>query len=543
MIKNTILASGFVLASISAYNQDFDWGISLGGVSTELPNAIVSDPSNDCIYVTGFFFNEIDMNPGPDLIEFSSAGASDIFLVKFDTEGNYIWANQLGGADFDDGVDLAVDQSGNVLLLIDDDKLGVNKYDSDGTLLWSYETEGMGSPAGKAMVLDSDDNVYITGNFLDTVDFNADVAEEEVLIADVFSDGFILKLTEDGSFDWVQQIIGDQDVSPSGIDLSDDGDIYLTGYFNGTVDLNPGSETASYTAASLTDVYVLRLNSSGDFEWASVMAGASSTQTEGIAVDTEGNSYITGHFNGEIDFDPSEDEELMTPFGEDDIFVQKLDVDGNLVWVHQFGGVSFDLPKDLILDENENILVTGNFTGIADFDPTEEEYLLYVDDELSSTSFVFKITSDGLLKWAVNFESNSGGFNTGASLDVDDENNIYITGGYWWNIDMDPGISEAVVNAADLYDIYLVKLNLNTSGLEVHESVTMNLYPNPSRGEFYLDVPEGSNVQILSIDGKLIKEFKSEIGKKYDFSGVNRGQYFVKVQSGSQVETLKLVVN
>ncbi|MCG8574714.1 MAG: SBBP repeat-containing protein [Flavobacteriales bacterium] len=543
MIKNTILASGFVLASISAYNQDFDWGISLGGVSTELPNAIVSDPSNDCIYVTGFFFNEIDMNPGPDLIEFGSAGASDIFLVKFDTEGNYIWANQLGGADFDDGVDLAVDQSGNVLLLIDDDKLGVNKYDSDGTLLWSYETEGMGSPAGKAMVLDSDDNVYITGNFLDTVDFNADVAEEEVLIADVFSDGFILKLTEDGSFDWVQQIIGDQDVSPSGIDLSDDGDIYLTGYFNGTVDLNPGSETASYTAASLTDVYVLRLNSSGDFEWASVMAGASSTQTEGIAVDTEGNSYITGHFNGEIDFDPSEDEELMTPFGEDDIFVQKLDVDGNLVWVHQFGGVSFDLPKDLILDENENILVTGNFTGIADFDPTEEEYLLYVDDELSSTSFVFKITSDGLLKWAVNFESNSGGFNTGASLDVDDENNIYITGGYWWNIDMDPGISEAVVNAADLYDIYLVKLNLNTSGLEVHESVTMNLYPNPSRGEFYLDVPEGSNVQILSIDGKLIKEFKSEIGKKYDFSGVNRGQYFVKVQSGSQVETLKLVVN
>ncbi|MFC2111335.1 SBBP repeat-containing protein [Bacteroidota bacterium] len=105
------------------------------------------------------------------------------------------------------------------------------------------------------------------------------------------------------------------------------------------------------------------------FEWAKQMGGTGNDAGESITTDNNGNIYTTGSFYGTVDFDPGSGTTNLTSAGSGDIFIQKLDASGNLLWIKQMGGITFDIGYSITTDNSGNIYSTGNFEGTADFDP------------------------------------------------------------------------------------------------------------------------------------------------------------------------------
>ena len=122
------------------------------------------------------------------------------------------------------------------------------------------------------------------------------------------------------------------------------GNVYTTGRFNGTADFDPGPGTANLVSSGSTDVFVSKLNSAGELVWVKQLGGTSTAGdfSESVAVDSSGNVYTTGWFNGTADFDPGAGTANLVSAGNSDVFVSKLDSTGTFVWAKQLSGTGFE---------------------------------------------------------------------------------------------------------------------------------------------------------------------------------------------------------
>jgi hypothetical protein len=176
-------------------------------------------------------------------------------------------------------------------------------------------------------------------------------------------------LAGDGDFVWAKQMGGtDYDVG-QGIAVDMAGNVYTTGYFQGTADFDPGPGSFNLTSTGNEDIFVSKLDSAGNLVWAKQMGGTSGDAGQDIAVDAAGNVYTTGFFYSTVDFDPGPGTFNLTSTGDTDIFVSKLDSAGNFVWAKQMGGTDPDAGYDIAVDAAGNVYTTGYFWGTADFDP------------------------------------------------------------------------------------------------------------------------------------------------------------------------------
>ncbi len=153
------------------------------------------------------------------------------------------------------------------------------------------------------------------------------------------------------------------------IALDGSGNVYTTGFFEGTADFDPGAGVFNLTSAGYRDIYISKLDASGNFVWAKAMGGAFDDLGSSIAIDGSGNVYTTGYFSGTVDFDPGAGVFNLTSAGFEDIFISKLDASGNFVWANAMGGADPDYGSSIALDGSGNVYTTGFFEGTADFDP------------------------------------------------------------------------------------------------------------------------------------------------------------------------------
>ncbi|HEX6426137.1 MAG TPA: SBBP repeat-containing protein, partial [Niastella sp.] len=154
-----------------------------------------------------------------------------------------------------------------------------------------------------------------------------------------------------------------------GIVLDGAGNRYITGYFNGAVDFDPGAGTQNLTSAGSNDIFLAKYDASGNYVWAKGMGGIGFEMGYSLAVDASGNSYITGQFTGTVDFDPGSGTQNLTTTGNADIFLAKYDASGNYMWAQQIGATNNDIGYALAVDASGNSYITGYFNGTVDFDP------------------------------------------------------------------------------------------------------------------------------------------------------------------------------
>lgn len=317
---------------------------------------------------------------------------------------------------------------------------------------------------GRSIALDKSGNVYTTGVFWDKANFDMPPGSYYLTSAGA-SDVFISKMRNNGDLVWAKQLAGQNYTEGNDITVDDNGNLYIVGSFEAATDFDPGSGTYSLTPKGYKDAFVCKLDSNGNFIWAKQFGGEAQAmdqcEARSVAVDASGNVYTTGLIlYGKADFDPGAGNYLLTTAGDFDIFISKLDSNGNFVWANRIGGNKRDVSSKIVSDEKGNICLTGTYTGSVDFDPGAGTLILSTPHPLVTNLFISRYKSDGTLAWANGFASVNGGSNgiIGYGIALDRQGYVYTTGKYFGTVDFDPGagISE-ITSVGASSDAFIVK--------------------------------------------------------------------------------------
>lgn len=302
------------------------------------------------------------------------------------------------------------------------------------TYQWAKQLGGPGSDVSYSIATDAVGNVYTTGFFQSTGDFDPGPGTFNLTSAGSW-DIFITKLDASGNFVWAKSIGDVNNDRGRSITIDASGNVYTTGLFEGTVDFDPGAGTFNLSSIS-SDIFVCKLDASGNFIWAKAMGGSGLDYGYSIATDASGNVLITGQFQLTSDFDPNAGVFNLTSAGNDDIFISKLDASGDFVWAKKIGGTGYDIGNDIALDAGGNVYTTGYFDGTVDFDPGAGTFNL-TSTSGSSDVFVSKLDASGNFVFGKKMGGNLGDY--GESITIDISGNIFISGAFNGTGDFDPG--------------------------------------------------------------------------------------------------------
>lgn len=393
------------------YSQNFEWAIPFQGLYNSESTDITVDNSGN-VYTTGWFEVNADFDPSASTYNLNSSASRTAYISKHDTNGNIIWTVKIGDS-------------------------GYNQ--------------------GNSVFIDSNSNIYITGYYQDTADFNPSATEVFNMTSTGVYDVFVLKLDNNGNFIWAKSFGGTS--VDMGLDIvAGSNEVYVSGRYQGTIDLDPGANTSNVTSNGSLDAFLLKLDENGDFLWGNSFGGTSNERAESIGLDSLGNVIALFFYNGTVDFDPSASVSNLTSAGGSDAAIVKFDANGNFIWAKGMGGTSTEEPSKLVIDSNDNIITTGYFSGIADFDPSGAIANLTATG--SFNVFVSKLDEDGNYIWAKAIKSD---VNCDAKgIAIDSNNNILVNGLFSGITDFNPDsviINNVTSNGGN--DVFVTKLDEN----------------------------------------------------------------------------------
>ena len=554
-----LLFTCFTLIS-NAQVPNFEWAKHMGGTNRDTGRGIATDTDGNT-YTTGYFIGISDYDPGPGEVNLNAHNLYHIFIQKLDADGNLLWVKQIGGVDgHSQGFAITVDTNGNVYVtgsfngLVDFDPgsgeanltasgtdIFVLKLDTNGNYLWAKRMGGGSWDDGFAITTDTSGNVYTTGSFVGMVDFdpNAGVAN---LHSAGDSDIFIQKLDTNGNFLWAKGMGSTSSDKGFSITTDNAGNVLTTGYFVLTVDFDPGAGTANLTS-STNEVFIQKLDTDGNFIWAKKMGGNNNEFGYAITTDTNNNIYTTGFFEGTADFDPNAGVANLTAVGNSDIFIQKLDANGNFQWAKQMGGSDIeDVGFAIVTDQNANVYTTGTFRGTVDFDPGTNVAALTSTG--ATDIFIQSLDTNGNYRWAINMGDIHP--DTGRAIAIHNNSNIYTSGSFFGTVDFDPSANVENLTQAGGYDVFIQKLGINS--LSVNDYVlgtAYNLYPNPTSGQFTIVFASMQSDIEISVSDVLGRQLCASQYKHTDSVNIEinhpAGVYYIKIKTPQGKKTIPVV--
>lgn len=274
-------------AFVSKFNPsgDFQWVRVWGGSGWDTAYQCEAD-SDGTVYVAGRFAGTVDFDPTGGVDNHSATGGDDLFLSKLSATGAYQWARTWeGNTHWNVGSGLTIDDSGNVYFAgqfedsVDfdpgtgtdwhtsngDDDAFLSKFSSIGDFIWARTWGGIGSDAGNQVAWDGDENLYVTGYFRDTVDFDPGLVDVDNHTSNGGSDVYLSKFDDTGDFMWALTWGGTGGDNGNGVDACPFGPIYVTGGFNGTVDFDPGPGVLELTSVGTSDVFLSKILPTGSW--------------------------------------------------------------------------------------------------------------------------------------------------------------------------------------------------------------------------------------------------------------------------------------
>jgi len=471
-------------------NGDLVWAVSFGNDYFDYGTAITTDSIGN-VYVSGYFEETGDFNPGPEEFILEAQGNGDIFIVKLDSNGEFVWAKTVGGTDYEEPTSIGVDELGNV---------------------------------------------FVLGYLYGTVDFDPS-DNEFIKSSQGAADVFLLKLNSFGEFLDVYTYGGTGQDLALEMFVKSSTEIFLSGYFDGTADLDPRTfNDYIITATDETIGYTMQLDETG--------AIVNIVNTEGgnvaiyaVEADLQNNIYIAGVFDGVVNFDPQSDnlENTLSSTTDYNGFVLKVSPTGNVEWVRQLSSESSNRIFDIAIGSNGTVNVSGFFGGSIDLNPSStEDFILTKISGSASDAFLLVLDNNGFFLRGEQF----GGvdFIDTHQIGMDGEDNVYISGQFELTVDIDP--SPSVVNnvtAVEYRDSYLFKISNDLLNNEEHIYPSVKLFPNPADNLIYL---KGSN-KFVSMGYEIFNSLGQKVDKGLLLQ--NGGIYVENLKPG--VYTIKLVNN
>ncbi len=397
-----------LLFSNTLYGQYFSWAVGLGGVQNEEANDLKVDASGN-VYTLGKFGSPTDFDPGPGSTVVTPTGTHDMFLSKLDGNGNFVSVWCVGGL--------------------------------SGTYFRPGDIER-----------DASGNMYISGFFYGlTADFDPGPGIQNQTPSG--NDGFVLKLNAAGNFVWVKKI-SNCEVQDLSLDAS--GNVFFTGKYSGTIDADPGVLNVFQTSNGNTDIILIKLNSAGTYQWSKNLGGTFLETPATLDLRANGNILITGFFGTTIDCDPGPGTYNLTagPMAPNS-FIVEWDAAGDFINAVQLMGPNI---YDLHIDGGDNLYLCGTYPYLTDFDPGPG---VHNDTTFMSSrdAFILKLNSSMDFLW----ERRTGNFDFDYAFSIsgDAAGNIYCSGSFGINCDIDPGPGTNFVLSNGDNDIFVQKLDAN----------------------------------------------------------------------------------
>jgi len=450
------------------------WAGSWGGLNDDSANDVSVDTIGN-VYTVGSFaktpdFDFVDFDPGAGEETRTSNGMDDVFLSKLDTDGNLEWVRTWGGPEND--------------------------------AAYGVTAGGLG-------------NIYVTGTFRDTVDFDPSGAVAE-FTSNGLTDIFLTQFDSDGNYVRTLTWGGTGEDTGYRVTTGILGSVCVVGSFNGDVDFDPGVGTDNHSSEGSDDAFLVAFDSAGVFSWAVTWGGVGREIAYDVETDAAGGGdiLVSGDFEDTVDFDPDPvDTDNHTVFGAQDSYISRFDSSGDLIRALSWGGPGTDRCKGIATGADGATYGVGTFYGDVDFDPGPGETIMGF--AYHSDIYISKFDSDGIFEWVQTINGNlsdiandvvvdSGGnailtgFYTndmplpfrgiqyvifkfdpsgtnlwgnvwtahpdydakGCGITVDGLDNIYTTGNFWGTIDFNPDVVTIDSHTAvDGFDAFVMKLH------------------------------------------------------------------------------------
>src|SRR5436190_14063182 len=536
-----------------------DWANQIKGPAFGNPVAIAS--SEGGIFVTVTFSGTVDFDPGKASNARNASGNSDIFLTRYDQDGSFAWTKTFGGTGVDEGRAVCCGNERVVfcamfqdVILSGPDGTGpiigspgfngvfINSMKQNGDLGWSRFLLSQDIISCNNVKTATDGGIYLTGSFKGEVDFDPGDGIYNLTATGRMRDLFILKLDQNGNFRWAASfaVCGNETGQSLVVDKS--GAVYVSGSFYSMdeVDFDPCSGVISVSPVENEDVFILKLDADGKFNWVKHLPGTFYTSRTTLALDDDNGLYLGGSFEGNVDVDPGPAKLNLASQGGPDAFIACFQKSGVFKWAKKVGGDLVD-ESYAVTCTNGKVMLSGLFTGELKPD----------------NSGAFSCSSTGNCDVFLTVFDKEGNFMCGASVGGTDEDRgcfpltdqsgaVYLAGKFSDVTDLDPGPGTHLTNGAGEY--YLARMNdcglLSTSMKEAGASGGIMVYPNPVTDHLYVDLPnEGLEIRLINIAGQVIfKKSFSDHTEILDMRNIPEGIYFMSVlDNGRVVHSTKVI--
>jgi Concanavalin A-like lectin/glucanases superfamily/Secretion system C-terminal sorting domain len=478
-----------ITISNNLYSQSLQWANATGSSGTDFGFSNTVDATGNIIKCGTFSGTSVDFDPGAGTTLLSSNGAVDFFVAKNNAAGQLIWAFNIGGTDRDESFSVATDAAGNIYVtgyfrgsnvdfdpgpgtafLSSNGDIGTDvgyggdifiaKYSPTGQYLWAKNIGGTSLyDSGIALDVDPAGNVYFSGYFQLSVDFDADAGT--AILNSGSGTAFLCKYNSAGAYQWAFNYgLGNADNSPQFVKYDPAGYVYMTGFYQGAnIDFDPSAGSGLLSAVGGYEVYVAKYNLQGQYQWARSAGGLGDDVARALTLDNAGNVYVTGDFRGlSCDFDPLSAAGTVSNNGGADIFLIKYNSAGQYQFAYGMGGPQDDLGLGIDTDNN-SLFVTGSFSGSnVDFDPSGNTYLL--SSSGGTDMFYTSYSLGGQFKC---------GFKVGGSLNdycrslITTGTNTINSVGYFQStgVDFDPGAGITTLSSNGNFDIFQASYQWN----------------------------------------------------------------------------------
>lgn len=444
-----VLTLGFWLFPFFSSGQapDWLWGRTVTGSYGYCWSRSIATDASGNIYVAGIFdgcYVTFDTTTITNISPCSSN--EDIFLVKYDPNGNVIWAKQAAGMAGDWANAIALDASGNIYMVGSysysnisfgsvtlPSTTGTNmflvKYDNNGNAIWA-KNAGSLSCSALSVKVGSTGNIYVSGCYnTSTITFGSITLNNNNSLYDYF----LTKYDINGNVVWAKSAGGARDEFAYSIDLDNSENIYVTGKFN-SLSFNIGSTTLTLAGGSYTDndIFLAKYSSNGNVLWATSTGGTGDDIANAVSVDSYGNAFVAGTFTSpSLTFGTAT---LINASSQHtDMCFLKYDNNGNPVWADSYGGTNDDYSLSVAIDNSNNVYYTGSYSSLT---------MVFGSYTLTHYPlFIVKYDNSGNMLWAKDPDS-KGGY--GHRIAVDNSGNVIIGGSY--------GTDSLVLGSTTLYN-------------------------------------------------------------------------------------------
>lgn len=373
-----ITGYGFSDIFIAKYNSVgvVQWVKKAGGTGPDRGYSIKTD-ADGYVYVTGYYTGTVTF----DAMTISAqSGSQDVFIAKYDTNGNLIWVSSVGGSLGDTGYGITVDNNYHVIVtgqykgtaqfgantlisMIDPNvnlpayDIFVVKLDSTGSVMWVQNGAAKYDDRGMDLEVDAANNIFVVGQFSDTITFDNTYNNY------VMNAGFLVKIDENGNELWMKRMSGVQTLL-YGVDVDQQDNVFITGDFKGTLGIQ-GTPTTYVNANYDNKILVAKFDNDGNVIWAEADASDNEVTAKSIDLDNNGDAYVVGLFKCRFnEYSDLYGTGIFYSVGYRDVFMTKYTTNGQRQWVRHFGGPKDDYCSGIAVITQDNPIIAGSFERV-----------------------------------------------------------------------------------------------------------------------------------------------------------------------------------